>query len=456
MQPVTPDESPKQTSRDALSFLATFGPGIALAATGVGAGDVTTTGLGAARMGLGLLWVPVLAVVLKYYINEGMTRYQLVTHRPFVHSWGTEFGPYVRYGFFLYFLGWLIPVFATSIASSGVAMDMLLPLENLDPWFADRVLAGGPRRADAIWSLLLEVVVIFLLLTGGYKWFESSMALCVGLMGFAAIGGAAVLFSTTQWQVNKLIPTTLEEVGLCLAIMAGVGGTVTMMSYGSWIEERGRASTADLQTSRIDLFASYLFTGGFGVCMILIVGGADTEVWSKVLGQALTDQKLELRNTFALIGYRLEHDSILPAALGQAARMIFGVGLLATVLSTLIGLLQSIPVLLIDYFCVVRGFDDTVRARFLDEKSSTYRSLVLLCAIVPCGLVCIRQPAEIVYLYAIYASLFLPCVAATLLVLNNSHQRLGECINTTWTNLMLALCVLMFALAAVVSIWHPY
>lgn len=450
------DRQPTRRTNHALTFMATFGPGMALAATGVGAGDVTTTGIGAARMGLGLLWVPALAALLKYFLNEGMARYQLVTGRPFIHVWGTEFGTTIRYGFFLYFLLWLIPVFATSMTASGVAMDMLFPLEACNQSLAAPVFVGGPRQADVIWSLILEVVVIILLWTGGYKWFESSMAICVALMAFAAVGGAAALLSTTRWEAHKLFPTRVDEVGLCLGIMAGVGGTITMMAYGSWIEERGRESTADLRLTRIDLLASYVFTGGFGVCMILIVGGAADDTWSTILGYSPTHAKLGLRDSFALIGHRLEHESILPAWLAQIARTIFGIGLLATVLSTLIGILQSVPMLLIDYYCVLRKYDDVRRRHLISDQSIPYKLTVLACATIPCGLVCVRQPAQIVYLYAIYASLFLPFAAATLLWLNNRQRILGGYVNSLGTNLMLATCLFVFAVAAIISIWHPF
>ena len=435
--------------------MAVYGPGLALAATGVGAGDVTTTGLGAARMGLGLLWVPVLAAVLKYFLNEGMARHQLVTGRPFIHVWATDFGPLIKYGFFIYFLGWLIPVFATSITASGVAMNLLVPLEEMDSWFVDPVFAEGPRRADVIWSLILEIIVIVLVWTGGYRLFESTMALCVAVMAFTAIGGACAVFQSTHLNVTHFAPTGGHQIGLCLGMMAGVGGTVVMLAYGSWIEDRGRDSVGDMQATRRDLLVSYLFTGGFGVCMMLLVGGASQNTWGTVLGHAPQHAKLGLRDSFAVIGYRLEFESVLPTGFGKAGRIAFGVGLIATVLSSLLGMLQSMPRLLIDYFCAVRGFDDTRRKQWSNEQGWPYRITILSCAILPCAWVCVRQPAQIVVAYAIYASLFLPFMAASLLWLNNQSTQLREYRNSLLANIVLSTCLVIFALAAMFSIWQP-
>jgi len=63
----------------AKGLLRTVGPGLAIAATGVGAGDLMAAMLAGAEFGTVLLWVVVVGAVLKFCLNEGVARWQLAT-----------------------------------------------------------------------------------------------------------------------------------------------------------------------------------------------------------------------------------------------------------------------------------------------------------------------------------------------------------------------------------------
>ena len=59
--------------------LALIGPGIAIAATGVGAGDMVAAAAAGAKHGHALVWAAVVGAVLKFVLNEGLARWQLAT-----------------------------------------------------------------------------------------------------------------------------------------------------------------------------------------------------------------------------------------------------------------------------------------------------------------------------------------------------------------------------------------
>lgn len=67
---VPPDATPRGRS---------VGPGLLLAASGIGAGDVVVAAVTGMRFGLTLLWAVVLTVALKYVITEALARWQLAT-----------------------------------------------------------------------------------------------------------------------------------------------------------------------------------------------------------------------------------------------------------------------------------------------------------------------------------------------------------------------------------------
>jgi len=53
-------------------------PGLLVAATGVGAGDLATASFTGSELGVAVLWAVVVGGVFKYVLTEGIARWQLV------------------------------------------------------------------------------------------------------------------------------------------------------------------------------------------------------------------------------------------------------------------------------------------------------------------------------------------------------------------------------------------
>src|SRR3546814_10553455 len=62
------------------------GPGIVVAATGVGAGDLVATLIVGARFGYALLWAAVIGCIVKIALAEATGRYHLATGRSEEHT----------------------------------------------------------------------------------------------------------------------------------------------------------------------------------------------------------------------------------------------------------------------------------------------------------------------------------------------------------------------------------
>jgi hypothetical protein len=69
-----------------------IGPGLLVAAAGIGAGDIVSATVAGAANGLVLLWVIFLAAFLKCVLNEGIGRYQLATGRTVLEGWAADVG----------------------------------------------------------------------------------------------------------------------------------------------------------------------------------------------------------------------------------------------------------------------------------------------------------------------------------------------------------------------------
>jgi len=69
-------ENVSVTSSEKPRLLAVIGPGLLVAATGVGAGDLATASLTGIRLGTTVLWAVIVGAGMKYLLNEGLARWQ--------------------------------------------------------------------------------------------------------------------------------------------------------------------------------------------------------------------------------------------------------------------------------------------------------------------------------------------------------------------------------------------
>ena len=70
--------------------LQALGPGLVLAAAGIGAGDVVVASVTGIRFGLTLLWAVVLTAALKFVLTEALARWQLATGETIARAWVTR------------------------------------------------------------------------------------------------------------------------------------------------------------------------------------------------------------------------------------------------------------------------------------------------------------------------------------------------------------------------------
>ena len=66
-------------TKPSVSFWKLAGPGLVVAATGIGSGDVVSATVGGARYGVVLLWAIAAGAFFKFVLQEGIARWQLAT-----------------------------------------------------------------------------------------------------------------------------------------------------------------------------------------------------------------------------------------------------------------------------------------------------------------------------------------------------------------------------------------
>jgi Mn2+/Fe2+ NRAMP family transporter len=376
----------------------------------VGAGDLLTASLAGSRFGLTLLWAAWLGALLKWFLNEGIARWQMATDTTLVAGLVARVGPWIRWVFGAYLVAWAFFTGGALVTACGVAGTAILPLST------------DLTTSKILWGIIHSVLGILIVWRGGFRAFQRLMMACTALMFVAVILTAALLHPDWSGLLAGLAAPRVPAGGTAytLGVLGGVGGTVTLLSYGYWIGERGRTGLRGVVESRIDLAAGYVMTAVFGLAMIV--------VGSRVTLERGPTAALELAGQLSL-------------TLGPAGGWIFLIGFWAAVFSSLLGVWQSVPYLFTD-LATARG-STAVRGPGIERRA--YRGFLLYLGTVPVALLWTTlERAQL--LYAVFGALFMPLLALTLLVVNNRSAWVGREFRSGWvTNLALGATLAFFA-----------
>ena len=397
-------------------FFQLLAPGILIAATGVGAGDLITASIAGSRLGVAIVWAAVVGAVLKWTLNEGIARWQMATGTTLLEGWVERLGGWIQWLFVGYLIVWTVFTAGALASACGIAGAGLFTPNR------------APADAKWIWGAAHALGGLGLVWFGGFRLFEKVMSVCIGVM-FVAVMVTAILIRPDYSAVGRsLVSPSIPEGGWpwVLGVLGGVGGSVTLLSYGYWIREKHRRGRAGVGLCRIDLAVGYLMTALFGVAMVVIGSrlplGAGDAVAIDLAGQ-------------------------LGAQLGPIGRWVFLAGFWGAVFSSLLGVWQSIPYLFADFVLIARRVPPHQRAKIDYSKTRAYRGYLVALALVSLLLLNVRLERVQLY-YAVMAALFMPLLALTLLIMNNRTGWVGPKFRSpVWINLILAATLGFFAYA---------
>ncbi len=387
-----------------------------VAATGVGAGDLAGGALAGSILGLACLWAVLVGSGAKLLLTENLARWQIARGTTFLEGAVHRFGTPLVVLLVAYLLPWTVFTCAALISALGVTAHALFPLAG------DRTL----RLAEAPGSLLKQEVslgrlvlgvlgsllaLVFVRL-GGFRLFERVMGVCIAVMVTVVMTCAVLLAPPIDELLTGLfvpsIPSASEHAGgapsrltgllWTIALMGGVGGTLTILCYSYWMHEAGRERPEHLTLCRLDATLGYAMTALFGIAMVVI----GSRIVLDPGGSA---------------GVLLRVSDELGAALGPLARWAFIVGAFCAVFSSVLGVWQAVPYLYADLWRMCTGADvaDLTRTRI-------YRVVLVAMATVP-GVALLFDFAQVQKAYTVFGALFVPALALTQILLNRTLER---------------------------------
>ena len=241
------------------SALKKIGPGIILAGTIVGSGELLlTTSLGA-QHGFMLLWLILFSCVIKVFVQTELGRYAISSGKPTLGAINEL--PGLRIGAHWLTWWWLIMMLST-IFQLGAMTGTIGQAMNLTFPFLSKGLAGGlegilPDLASAIrerpefpWAILTCLTTIALLWRGDYRRIEIvTTALVVGVTLLTVTAALALPFTKYPPQWNEVGQGLLFGLPADFAVAFGVFGitgvgAAELFYYPYWCLEKGYARYA--------------------------------------------------------------------------------------------------------------------------------------------------------------------------------------------------------------------
>ncbi|MER5224792.1 Nramp family divalent metal transporter [Streptomyces flaveus] len=416
-----------------------IGPGIVVAATGVGAGDLVATLIAGSNFGYTLLWAAILGCLVKISLAEAAGRWHLSTGRTLFDGWAS-LGRWTTWFFVVYVVIWGFVYGAAAMSSSGLPLQALFPDVMDLKW----------------WAILTGLVGLVFVWFNKYAVFEKVMTVLVGVMFVVTVYLAIRVTPNLGDAFAGLLPVLPDEkdsILNTLGLVGGVGGTITLAAYGYWVNAKGWTNTGWMKVMRLDNRVAYATTGIFVISMLFV--GAELLHASNV-AIASGDKGL------------IQLGDILEDEYGTATSKFFLIGFFATSFTSLIGVWHGVSLMFADFVERYRarravtgdeaasgsgaGSGEEV-ASGAREKSWPFRAYLLWLTFPPMILLFEGQPFRLIILYGVLGAAFLPFLALTLVWLLNSSRTPREWRNGPLSNAMLVIAGLLFIVLCVKQIW---
>ncbi|MDP9951815.1 MULTISPECIES: Nramp family divalent metal transporter [Streptomyces] len=418
-------ETGEPASRPRKSSWKYIGPGIVVAATGVGAGDLVATLIAGSKFGYTLMWAAVIGCVVKISLAEAAGRWHLATGRTLFDGW-RSLGPWTTVYFAVYVVVWGFIYGATAMSSSALPIVALFP--------------DGPGLK--FWAVVTGLIGLVFVWFNRYAVFEKVMTVLIGIMFVVVVYVALRVVPDVGASFAGLLPVLPDGSLLyTLGLIGGVGGTITMAAYGYWVNAKGWGDSSWMKVMRLDNRVAYITTGIFVVAMLIV--GAELLHASQI---ALTSGDRGL----------VDLGKVLEDRFGAGTAKLFLVGFFATSFSSLIGVWHGVSLMFADFVERFRapaaeeaGEQAGPAAADRQQRSAPFRAYLLWLTFPPMTLLWLDEPFGLVIAYGVLGAFFMPFLALTLLWLLNSSRTPGEWRNGMVSNGMLALSGLLFVVLCV-------
>ncbi len=256
--PALVQEPPREVS----GILRRLGPGMIIAASIVGSGELIGTTKTGAQAGFWLLWLIVVGCLIKVFAQIEFGRYAIAGGKATIPALDEVPGPRWRvswllwYWLFMFLLG--LGQLGGIVGSVGQTMALSFPLTGDFLAAIDRppgsTTAPGYTWDDVYWSAGITALTAVLLINGRYNLIQNVAAVLVAGFTSVTILNLVALQSYPQWHVSWAdlldgfrfrLPPSVENKSPVITALATFGiigvGASELIAYPYWCLEKGYA-----------------------------------------------------------------------------------------------------------------------------------------------------------------------------------------------------------------------
>jgi len=224
--------------------LAAIGPGIVVAGSVIGSGELINTPVQAAKFGFLLLWVVLLSCVIKYFLQVEIARHCLVHNRTTFEALNRIPGPKLGGASWVVLL-YIVGYFAAMMTIIGIIGALSGLMHGIWP------LATSQGVSTRVWGVIMIGFTIGLLWGGWYRQLELLVMILVGAFSLS-VGLGVFLIQGTPYRISpdellsgltfSLGDNRKEAAFAVISLMGALGVAANeLLMYPYWILEKGYA-----------------------------------------------------------------------------------------------------------------------------------------------------------------------------------------------------------------------
>jgi len=398
-------------------YLRSFGPGLVVVLTWLGAGDIVDMSVAGSQYGYSLMWVLVLAVVMRFLFVSLIAKYQLCN----------QHGESVLDGL-VRLHRWYAPVLLAAAVVMGHAYGSYMTV-GIGEAFRNVTGVGEIWQ----WALLWNGMALLLVFQPAYGRVEVVFKVLLALLTVSFIGAAVWVGPNPQGILQGLHSLSLpEQTGkfdpllVAVAMIGAVGGSLMNLVYPYFLEQKGWRGP---QYRRVQLYDFLLAI----VVMILV----DLAIWT--LGaELLHEQGLKIKEMDDL-------PWLMSLVLGRGGELLFYAGIFAAVFTSLVGHALGLGYMGSHAFLRWRAGSGPIDTDY--RRHPLCRYIIIWCLVSPLIWTLPGMPDFVTLTLIVNAAqvVLLPVIAGGLWWITASARFIGaEHRNRWWENLVM---VVLIALA---------
>lgn len=301
--------SPPPVPRTFLEYLRSFGPGVIVVLTWLGAGDVVEAGVSGANYGYALMWIIVVALLMRFLFVSLIAKYQLLNQ----HGEGVLDGLSRLHR-------WYAPGLLVAAFVMGHVYGAYMAVGVGETWAK---LTGVGQTWQ--WAVGWTAVALIIAFRPTYRALDLVFKVLLGMLAVSFLGVALWIgpdpLGILRGTVGFAIPEQkgpFDSLLLVVGTIGAVGGSLMNLAYPYFLEQKGWRGP---QYRKVQMYDFLLAV----VVMIVL----DLSIWT--LGAEL------VHDTGRSVHTLDDLTRLLTDVLGDTGRVLFHLGVFAAVYTSVVG-----------------------------------------------------------------------------------------------------------------------